>query len=71
MKKIFFIFRYIIRFIFGHEAVACGGQSEYALNNVSGPSICSLVFTLTYFFFIAGTIWLVIKLTVNLLNKLK
>lgn len=50
---------YLIRVYAGHDAVACeaDGSVKY---NASGPTPCSLVFLLLYFFGMASSIWWVI-----------
>lgn len=50
---------YLIRVYVGHEAVACepDGSVKY---NASGPTPCTLVFLLLYFFGMASSIWWVI-----------
>lgn len=50
---------YLIRVYAGHEAVACepDGSVKY---NASGPTPCTLVFLLLYFFGMASSIWWVI-----------
>jgi frizzled protein 5/8 len=53
---------YLIRLILGHENVACRYDltSYVQLVRVSGPSSCTFVFVLTYFFGMASSIWWVI-----------
>nr|MBE5725745.1 frizzled 2 [Cucujiformia] len=49
---------FLIRIALGHEAIACDGPViKYNLN---GPSVCSVVFLLVYFFGMASSIWWVI-----------
>nr|NVI73884.1 frizzled 2 [Cucujiformia] len=49
---------YLVRVSVGHEYVACDGPIiKYNLN---GPSVCSLVFLLVYFFGMASSIWWVV-----------
>ncbi|KAL1517391.1 hypothetical protein ABEB36_001160 [Hypothenemus hampei] len=49
---------YLLRVGFGHEAVACeGAMIRYSS---TGPSLCTLVFLLVYFFGMASSIWWVI-----------
>jgi len=50
---------YLIRVYAGHEAVACepDGSVKY---NASGPTPCTLVFLLLYFFGMASSIWWVV-----------
>lgn len=50
---------YLIRVYAGHDAVACeaDGSVKY---NASGPTPCTLVFLLLYFFGMASSIWWVI-----------
>nr|NVI73935.1 frizzled 2 [Cucujiformia] len=49
---------FLVRVAVGHEAVACEGPMiRYNLN---GPSVCSLVFLLVYFFGMASSIWWVV-----------
>lgn len=50
---------YLIRVYAGHDAVACepDGSIKY---NASGPTPCTLVFLLLYFFGMASSIWWVI-----------
>lgn len=50
---------YLVRVYAGHEAVACepDGSIRY---NASGPTPCTLVFLLLYFFGMASSIWWVI-----------
>ncbi|XP_050532207.1 frizzled-2-like [Daktulosphaira vitifoliae] len=50
---------FLIRVYVGHEAVACepNGSIKY---NASGPTPCTLVFLLLYFFGMASSIWWVI-----------
>ncbi|ENN75149.1 frizzled-2 [Dendroctonus ponderosae] len=49
---------YLLRVGFGHEAVACDGPIIRYTSN--GPSLCTLVFLLVYFFGMASSIWWVI-----------
>ncbi|CAF3560650.1 unnamed protein product [Rotaria socialis] len=57
---------YLIRLILGHENVACQLTNKIdsltytQLVRVSGPSSCTFVFVLTYFFGMASSIWWVI-----------
>ena len=50
---------YIIRFIAGHQSVACDshGLMRY---ETSGPAACTVVFLLIYFFGMASSLWWVI-----------
>ncbi|KAK9880749.1 hypothetical protein WA026_013072 [Henosepilachna vigintioctopunctata] len=49
---------YLIRVGVGHEAVACEGP--IIRYNLTGPSVCSVVFLLVYFFGMASSIWWVV-----------
>nr|NVI73902.1 frizzled 2 [Cucujiformia] len=49
---------FLVRTAVGHEAVACDG--DIIKYNLNGPSICSLVFVLIYFFGMASSIWWVV-----------
>nr|MBE5725768.1 frizzled 2 [Cucujiformia] len=49
---------YLVRIGVGHEAVACDGP--IIRYNLNGPSVCSLVFLLVYFFGMASSIWWVV-----------
>lgn len=49
---------YLIRVGFGHEEVAC--ESGIIRYSSTGPSLCTLVFLLVYFFGMASSIWWVV-----------
>ncbi|XP_034042930.1 frizzled-5 [Thalassophryne amazonica] len=52
---------YIIRLVAGHERVACGGTDQlHILYDTTGPTLCTLVFLLVYFFGMASSIWWVV-----------
>ncbi|XP_044737682.1 frizzled-2 [Chrysoperla carnea] len=49
---------YLVRVFMGHEEIACDGKSiKYS---TTGPSSCTLVFLLVYFFGMASSIWWVV-----------
>ncbi|XP_045766934.1 frizzled-2 [Maniola jurtina] len=49
---------YLARLALGHEAVACDGALLHT--SAAGPSACTLVFVLVYFFGMASSIWWVV-----------
>lgn len=49
---------YLARLALGHEEIACSGPA--LVTSASGPSACTLVFLLVYFFGMASSIWWVI-----------
>ncbi|KAG5899410.1 hypothetical protein JTB14_020232 [Gonioctena quinquepunctata] len=49
---------YLIRVAFGHEEVAC--EERMIRYSSTGPSLCTLVFLLVYFFGMASSIWWVV-----------
>lgn len=49
---------YLIRVFVGHEQVACDGRAIKYMS--TGPSSCTLVFLLTYFFGMASSVWWVV-----------
>lgn len=53
-------FGYIIRLIYGHEAIACNKQTNLIRYSATGPAHCTAVFILTYFFTNVGWIWWVL-----------
>ena len=53
-------FGYIIRLIYGHEAVACNEQTNLIRYSATGPAHCTAVFILTYFFTNVAWIWWVL-----------
>lgn len=51
---------YLVRVGIGHEKIACDGPIiRYSLDS-QGPSMCTLVFLLVYFFGMASSIWWVV-----------
>lgn len=49
---------YLIRVVLGHEEVAC--ESKMIRYNATGPTPCTVVFLLVYFFGMASSIWWVV-----------
>lgn len=49
---------YLIRVFLGHEEVACDGRAIKYMS--TGPSSCTLVFLLIYFFGMASSVWWVV-----------
>ena len=57
---IFVSFGYIIRLIYGHEAIACDSNTGLIRYSTTGPAHCTAVFFMTYFFSNVAWIWWVV-----------
>lgn len=65
-------FGYIIRLIYGHEAIACNSTTNLIRYSATGPAQCTSVFFLTYFFTnVAWIWWVVLSMNWFLSNGLK
>lgn len=53
-------FGYIVRLIYGHEAIACNSKTNLIRYSATGPAQCTAVFILTYFFTNVAWIWWVV-----------
>lgn len=53
-------FGYIIRLVYGHEAIACNAHTNLIRYSATGPAQCTAVFILTYFFTNVAWIWWVL-----------
>lgn len=57
---IFVAFGYIMRLIYGHEAIACDSNTGLVRYTTTGPAHCTAVFFMTYFFSNVAWIWWVV-----------
>eukprot|EP00111_Clytia_hemisphaerica_P021634 TCONS_00063634-protein len=53
-------FGYIVRLIYGHDAIACDSKTGLARYAATGPAHCTTVFFMTYFFANVAWIWWVV-----------
>lgn len=53
-------FGYIIRLVYGHQAIACNEQTSLIRYSATGPARCTAVFIMTYFFTNVAWIWWVL-----------
>lgn len=53
-------FGYILRLIYGHEAIACNTNTNLIRYSATGPAQCTAVFFMTYFFSNVAWIWWVV-----------
>ena len=53
-------FGYIVRLIYGHEAIACDSNTGLVRYTTTGPAHCTAVFFMTYFFSNVAWIWWVV-----------